>query len=37
MTGFYGYVYDFSVEYGATAVGDVLGIHKYLIKKHGII
>ena len=37
MAGFYRYVYDFSVEYGAIAVDDILGIHKYLMKKHGII
>ena len=29
-----GYVYDFSVDYDATAVDD---IHKYLMKKNGII
>ena len=38
--GFYGYVYDFSDEfydfYDAIAVNDVLGIHKYLMKKHDI-
>ena len=32
-TVFYGYVYDFNVDYDATAVDDVLEIHKYLIKK----
>ena len=37
MAGFYGYVYDFSVKYGAIAVDVILGIHKYLMKKHGII
>ena len=30
--GFYGTVYDFSVDYGAISVDDILGIHKYLIK-----
>ena len=35
-TGFYGSVYDFSVDYDAIAVNDVLDIHKYLIKKHDI-
>ena len=34
--GFYGYVYDFSVDYDAIAVDDILDIHKYLIKKHNI-
>ena len=28
-----GYVYDFSVDYDAFPVNDVLDIHKYLIKK----
>ena len=31
------YVYDFSVDYDAIAVGDVLDIHTYLMKKHGIV
>ena len=34
--GFYGYVYDFSVEYDAIAVDDILDIHKYLMKKNNI-
>ena len=34
-TGLYGYVYDFSVNYDAIAVTDILGIHKYLMKKMG--
>ena len=32
--GFYGYVYDFKGDYNATAVDDILDIHKYLMKKH---
>ena len=28
-----GYVYDFSVDYDAMAVGDILDIHTYLMKK----
>ena len=36
-TGFKGYVYDFSVDYGAIAVDDILDIHKYLMKKINII
>ena len=32
-TGFNGYVYDFSVDYDATDVDDIVVIHKYLIKK----
>ena len=34
--GFYGYVYDFSVDYDAIAVDDILDIHKYLMKKNNI-
>ena len=33
-TGFYGYVFGFSVDYNAIAVDDVLDIHKYLMKKN---
>ena len=33
VTGLNGYVYDFSVDYGATAVDDIKDIHKYLMKK----
>ena len=36
LTGLYGYVYDFSVDYDAIAVDNILDIHKYLIKKHNI-
>ena len=32
-TGFNGYVYDFSVDYDATDVDDILDIHKCLTKK----
>ena len=32
-TGLNGQVYDFSVDYDAIAVDDVLDIHKYLMKK----
>ena len=35
-TGLNGYVYDFSVDYDAIAVDDILDIHKYLMKKHDI-
>ena len=35
-TGFYGYVYDSSVDYVATAVDDILNIHNCLMKKHDI-
>ena len=33
-TGFYGNVYDFSVDYDAIAVNDILDIRNYLMKKH---
>ena len=32
-----GYVYDFSVDYEAIAVSDILYIHKYLMKKNEIV
>ena len=36
-TGLNGYVYDFSVDYDAFAVADILDIQKYLMEKNGII
>ena len=36
-TRFNGYVYDFSVDYDATDVDDIKGIHKYLMKKSNIM
>ena len=36
-TGFTGYVYGFSVDYEAIAVDDIRNIHKYLMKKNGIV
>ena len=36
-TGLKGYAYDFSVDYNAIAVADILDIHKYLMKKNGIV
>ena len=36
-TGFNEYVYDFSVGYDATDVGDIKEIHKYLMKKNKIV
>ena len=36
-TGFTGYVYDFSVDYDAIAVDDILDIHKCLMKNNNII
>ena len=37
-TGLYGNVYDFAVDYSpVNSVGTIYGIHRYLMKKHGII
>ena len=36
-TGFTGYVSDFSVDYDAIAVDDIVDIHKYLIKKNNMV
>ena len=36
-TGLKGYVYDFSVDYDVISVSDILNIHKYLMKKNGIV
>ena len=33
-TGLHGYVFHFCVDYDATDVDDILGIHKYLMKKN---
>ena len=35
-TGFNGHVYDFSVDYDAIVVDDILEIHNYLMKKNDI-
>ena len=35
-TGLNGYVYDFSVDYDAIAVDDILDIHKYLMENNNI-
>ena len=36
-TGLNGYVYEFSADYDDTAVDDILDIHKYLMKKNGMV
>ena len=36
-TRFHGYVYDFSVDYNAIAVDDILDIHNCLMKKNDSI
>ena len=35
-TGLNGYVFDFSADYNAIAVDDILDIHKYLMEKNNI-
>ena len=35
--GFNGYFYDFSVDYDAIVVDDILDIHKDLMKKNNMI
>ena len=32
-TGFNGYIYNFSTDYNAITVSDIIEIHKYLMKK----
>ena len=36
-TRFNDYIYDFSVDYDAIEVSDILDIHKYLMEKNKII
>ena len=36
-TGFTNYVYEFSVDYNATAVDNIKDIHRYLMVKNGIV
>ena len=36
-TGFNGYIYDFTVDYDAIVVDDVLDIHTYLKEKNNIV
>ena len=36
-TGIKGCVYDFSLDYNALAISDILGINKYLMKKNEIV
>ena len=35
-TGLNGYGYDFSIDYDAIAVHDMLDIHKYLMEKNNV-
>ena len=36
-TGLNGYIFGFSVDYDTIVVADILGIHKHLMKKNGIV
>ena len=36
-TGLKGYVYDFSVDYDAISVSDILDIHMHLMEKNGMV
>ena len=36
-TGFNGYIYYFSADYNAIAIDGIKDIHKYLMKKNGIV
>ena len=36
-TGLNGFIYDFSVDYDAIAVDDILDIHNYLMKENAIV
>ena len=36
-TGLNGYAYDFSVDYDAIAIADILEIYKYLMKNNEIV
>ena len=36
-TGLYGAVYEFSFDYGAISVDNILNIHRYLTKKYNIV
>ena len=36
-TGFNGYIYDFSVDYDSTDADGIKNIHKYLMKKNGVL
>ena len=35
--GFNGYIFDFSTDYSAIDFDNIIDIHKYLIKKNGIV
>ena len=35
-TGLWGEIYDFTVDYRSTNIGNIYNVHRYLIKKHNI-
>ena len=35
--GLFGYVYDFSVDYGIASVPDIVSVHNYLMTKNNIV
>ena len=35
-TGLWSEIYDFTVDYTSTNIGDIYNVHRYLIKKHNI-
>ena len=37
INGLNGYIYDFSVDYDAFAVDNILEIHKYLKENNGVV
>ena len=36
-SGLNGYIYDFSVDYVAITVNDILDVHNYLMKKNDVV
>ena len=36
-TGLESYIYEFSVDYDAIVISDIIDIHKYLMKKNEIV
>ena len=37
MTGLYGNVYDFSIDYSVITTDKILDIHKYLLENNNIV
>ena len=36
-TGFNGHIYDFSTDHNAVTISNIQNIHRYLMKKNGIV